>query len=1726
MTRYSFNQACSAVRTSHHRRRPAGVSRRQKHRQLKFEPLEDRRVMSANPVTQAADEIAALTREQVLDTEVLDAFERSSDLSQYTAETLGATQDWVVLLGEGVDAQSLGLSTGVQIAGATGIIPDTYIVSPGSGGVDALIGSLSSSADVDYFYPLVQREIQTLAVPNDPYLQNQWHLINIGQETGSPDAQPVLGVPGEDINVTGAWETVTGNGVQIGIVDTGVQLDHPDLVDNIRGDLALFLLGDSDGHGTSVAGIAAGTGNNGLGTTGVAFNAEIAPISLLSQFGPGPLESGINDLLIAQAFTHQFQEIDVFNHSWGFIDPLNPRLITDLGPLAITGLRNSVFFGRGGLGNIHVVASGNDGELDTSSQYEGFANSRYTITVTGVDHDGRQANVDGTATRYPEGGANVLVAAPTGSNPSQIVRDSNLGSGIWTTDLTGDLGFNEAPLPGGAEIDNDHFADTDFTSRFNGTSASAPIVSGVIALMLEANPNLTYRDVQHILVASARQNDPTGAAWITNVRELQYDPVRSASPNPETIFHIPESEWPNNPLFLVDRFQDQFTNGAGFTVNQGLRSYGDSGFGHGVVDASLAVEMAKNWATVGNQTSELTWTTGVTLSGKIWGAVISSDKTGEVLIPGGVTGDGDDDKEFEAFFNEWDKLVKDDPDDPDPFEDADGPISPAPVNDRDFGSRFFGQPGIPIIGMPAMEVEWVEVSLDLGPTDVNELDFLRITLVSPDGTQSELNAFGQNVPNGTDHFDGITSFGDAVGDLGTSTMVLSTNRHWGERTESRQRVGEFGDFGSVFSRIGTEAQFGSAITDQWRLVFENYGTGEININTYEVVFHGSDVSGTGRVQGSVGVDDNGDGIFSATSDDLGSDRTNFSRFQVTAAANGLSADRALLSSSVQESWAAGVIVYADLGGDGARDATDPYSLVGADGNYILDLAVGQTYNLRIDANSLDAAGLLTTANLNFVNAGPFATVTVNTEGDRLLGQDFLQSPFGVDTVFSEPDLNVLLGIPTPQPETITISGTVFADLDSNGVQDGNDTVIANADIYIDINQDGIFTAGIDFITSTDASGNYSFVGNTVPIGFYTVNVLPGTTGSFGTPTSPADASIGLFFDPEFDEFPATPIPGFDMQGIDFGFAPGGGSSTVGAISGVVFDDANGNGIRDATDGGLQNAATVYLDLDGDNEFGVGDIEITPAANGSFTFNALAAGTYAVRIEFSTTQYAQTTPTGVNPDDLEFSVTVVAGDVVTGLEFGLENLAVLDFGDLPDSYGTTLASDGARHLVFPGVFLGSAQADAELDAQLPLDGSGDDVNGSADEDGITFSTLFNGSAPSTDITITVDANSAGGYLQGWMDFNANGVFDVTERVFTDELLPAGVSVFTVAVPADLTAAGGTVYARFRYGEQGIDSPLGLAVTGEVEDFALPVVSNAIDPGGQEENGPDFNSDGKVDGFDFLAWQRGFGSVGSAVAATDGDSDNDKDVDSFDLNAWEAGFGTTQAVATTADFDQNGNTDGADLLAWQRGVGTASPAVSDGDGNNSGTVDAADLAIFEATFGTTTAPATAAAPATAVSSEPVVAAATVLPAATTVETVVATSSSSTIAAASLGSRRPLVAASVADATVSTPVARVENGGSEVASLVRSLQFSPEAGIASLRRDSGSPFRTFASDTTFDQSVDTEDLGFTLRDRILDILYAKRQESSEERFERVHENESEIEDSFALALGEETDWRFGAI
>ena len=384
------------------------------------------------------------------------------------------------------------------------------------------------------------------------------------------------------------------------------------------------------------------------------------------------IDGGFSDLSLENALLYALQNnVDITNNSLG----PGGRVAFPVDPTLLEILRDSVIYGRDGLGMINVYASGNDGAAGyfgqgfasigdwSSASYNPLVNSRYTIGVGGVDHDGLYANADGTFTSYPEAGPSVLVVAPTGSSilgATNIADDDGYGSGITTTDLVGDNGLNAAPLPNGFDFDRDFLPNPDYTSRMNGTSASTPMVSGVIALMLQANPNLTYRDVEEILVRSARQNAefeyptsqgfgspfqseiPLKTTWQTNQTGpfrnpdsyfnplfdgFNFDTNPIADPSTEPVFNVVGFSSFNNLLATDTNDSNRqfssiyepepalFTNGAGYTVSQGYGIYGEQvGYAHGVIDAGEAVYMAEHWNELNQNiapNTELTYTTSI-----------------------------------------------------------------------------------------------------------------------------------------------------------------------------------------------------------------------------------------------------------------------------------------------------------------------------------------------------------------------------------------------------------------------------------------------------------------------------------------------------------------------------------------------------------------------------------------------------------------------------------------------------------------------------------------------------------------------------------------------------------------------------------------------------------------------------------------------------------------------------------------------------------------------------------------------------------------------------------------------------------------------------------------------------------------------------------------------------------------------------------------------------------
>jgi uncharacterized delta-60 repeat protein len=323
------------------------------------------------------------------------------------------------------------------------------------------------------------------AMPDDPLVAQQWHL-KYDSQAGA--------VAGSDINVETAWsypvpgEGIRGRGIRIGIIDDGVQTGHPDLATNIDTEPTHFdwngndpdpnPAGD-DAHGTACAGDAAAVGNNALGVSGSAPEAILVGLRLLG--------GGFSDAMEAGAFNHRSDVIEIKSNSWGPFD--DGARLEGPGTLAAAALANAIATGRGGLGTIFLWAGGNGYENYDNSNYDGYANSVYTIAVGASDS---QLN----RSWYSEEGANLHVCSPS----------SGEVLGKTTTDLTGAAGY----------------ASGDYTDDFGGTSSATPTAAGAVALMLEANPGLGWRDVQEILMKSARQINPNLPGWSTTAAGINH----------------------------------------------------------------------------------------------------------------------------------------------------------------------------------------------------------------------------------------------------------------------------------------------------------------------------------------------------------------------------------------------------------------------------------------------------------------------------------------------------------------------------------------------------------------------------------------------------------------------------------------------------------------------------------------------------------------------------------------------------------------------------------------------------------------------------------------------------------------------------------------------------------------------------------------------------------------------------------------------------------------------------------------------------------------------------------------------------------------------------------------------------------------------------------------------------------------------------------------------------
>ena len=352
-------------------------------------------------------------------------------------------------------------------------------------------------------------------IPDDPLYSQQWHVDLLG-------------------DIEEVWGDYTGAGVTVGVYDDGFQHSHPDLSANydaskhfvhITGEAAYdpAPLSSGDAHGTAVGGLIGAVGDNALGVTGLGFEATLTGVNYLEDIQRFPSNRSWSNSADQNWFIDRIEKafewagnFDIMNNSWGSV-ALYDDTYAFWDNLTIDAYQEIHETGRGNLGTLVLQAAGND---NTNAVGELTNASRFNVSIAATDDDG-------DAESYTSWGPGILIAAPAGA---------------VTTDLTG----------------NDGYSGSDYTYSFNGTSAATPVTAGVVSLILDANEDLGWRDVQNILAESASLTGSNYGAPATGYEDSSWGNTGS-------------SNW----------------NGGGHAFNLS--------YGYGLVDGYAAVRMAEVW---------------------------------------------------------------------------------------------------------------------------------------------------------------------------------------------------------------------------------------------------------------------------------------------------------------------------------------------------------------------------------------------------------------------------------------------------------------------------------------------------------------------------------------------------------------------------------------------------------------------------------------------------------------------------------------------------------------------------------------------------------------------------------------------------------------------------------------------------------------------------------------------------------------------------------------------------------------------------------------------------------------------------------------------------------------------------------------------------------------------------------------------------------------------------
>ena len=402
---------------------------------------------------------------------------------------------------------------------------------------------------------------------SDILYEHQWYLDNTGQSNFASESGSI----GKDINTDQVIsDGYTGKGVVVAVVDSGLEVNHEDLVDNIKQNGSYNFINDTtdptttstDGdHGTSVAGIIGARAWNNLGGRGVAPEVELKGFNLLKD---GTTANAISSL----GGSSYSNNVDIFNLSYGYETTASFLIDSGIYNQFVDGVTNL----RSGRGANYVASIGNgflsfgDANCSDANTYGLSCNNPsmdpehslpYLILVGALDANGIKAS-------YSTAGSAVWISAPGGeSGFDQNIVGTGYGvytPGIMTTDQSScDKGYVRSNLSSyeNAFENKGNFSlnsSCNYTSTFKGSSAAAPVITGIVALMLEANPNLSWRDIKHILASTANQIEPGKQSLVVGG-------------------YVAEPSWT--------------TNSAGYKFH--------NWYGFGAVDTDAAVSLAKTY---------------------------------------------------------------------------------------------------------------------------------------------------------------------------------------------------------------------------------------------------------------------------------------------------------------------------------------------------------------------------------------------------------------------------------------------------------------------------------------------------------------------------------------------------------------------------------------------------------------------------------------------------------------------------------------------------------------------------------------------------------------------------------------------------------------------------------------------------------------------------------------------------------------------------------------------------------------------------------------------------------------------------------------------------------------------------------------------------------------------------------------------------------------------------